>query len=727
MNHKNNGKLRLWYANLDNSILSKIGEIKIKVTEENPDIMMFNEIKPKNGKIYDIRTLQIDGYDLYINDIDNVSTRGVCIYINSAYKSSEVIVKDHNFKDVVSVSVTIARKKNILVQCIYRSGTVKTAIANDPDMHELIRKTAKLNGYTLKVIAGDFNLNKIKWFPDPSNPAVIPPTGPSSPEEKFLECVRDIYFTQHITEPTRFRKDNQPTGDDLLFSTLETDITDVLVADGMGRSDHATIKCSINTEAPDIPRKKTIYLYDRGNYTKMNEMLNLNWEELLSNKTIEEAVSLLEGKYHEAVKSCIPSKEILPNKKRKPLWMTKDALKKVKKKYSSWIRYLNTKQGQDYAEYCRHRNKAAFAIRRARKEFEQALAKDVRKNPKRVWNYMKSSQKMRSRIPNLKKEDKSLTETDEEIAEVLNKQYCSVFTDETLHNLPKFDLKELITDTLSNIDVSVTEVEKLLKNLPPRKASGLDGIQPSVLRNLSAVLAKPLQIIFQLSINQGVFPKAWLQAGVVPIFKKGSRSDPANYRPVSLTSVLCKILEKIVVKHIIQHVKANNFYSKTQHGFTPQRSITTNLLEVLNRWTEALMHDIPVDIIYLDYAKAFDTVPHCRLIKQVETFGITGKVLSWIQAFLTNRQQKVLVNGAESSWAHVKSGIPQGSILGPVLFTLFVNDIPDQIKTYISLYADDTKIYCPLTSDEAAIDLAEICPRYADAFSSKQMQSNAPR
>ena len=137
MNHKYNGKLRLWYANLDNSILSKIGEIRIKATEENPDIMMFNEIKPKNGKIYDIRTLQIEGYDLYINDINNASTRGVCIYINSTYKSSEVIVKDHNFKDVVSVSVTVARKKNILVQCIYRSGTVKTAIANDPDMHKL--------------------------------------------------------------------------------------------------------------------------------------------------------------------------------------------------------------------------------------------------------------------------------------------------------------------------------------------------------------------------------------------------------------------------------------------------------------------------------------------------------------------------------------------------------------------------------------------------------------
>ena len=668
---------------------------------------MFNEIKPKNGKIYDLRTLNIEGYDLYVNNIDDALTRGVCIYVNSSYKSSEVIVKDHKFKDVVSVSVTVARRKNILVQCIYRSGTVKTATANDPDMHELISKTAKLNGYTLKVIAGDFNLNKIKWSPDPSNPTVIPPTGASSPEEKFLECIRDAYFTQHVTEPTRFRKDNQPTGDDLVFSTLETDISDVVVADGMGRSDHATIKCCINTEPPDIPKKKTIYLYDKGNYSKMNEMLKLNWDELLSNKSIDEAVTLLEDKYHEAVKSCIPSKVILPNKRRKPLWMNKDALVKVKKKYSSWIRYLNTKQGQDYAEYCRHRNKAAFAIRKAQKDFELAIAKDVRKNPKGVWNYMKSSQKMRSRIPNLKKSDKTLTETDEEIAEVLNKQYCSVFTNENLHNLPNFDLKQLITQCLSNIEVSETEVEKLLKNLPPRKASGLDGIQPSVLSKLSSVLAKPLKIIYQHSIDEGVFPKTWLQAGVVPVFKKGSRSDPANYRPVSLTSVLCKVLEKIVVKHIIKHVKANNHYSKNQHGFTPKRSITTNLLEVLNRWTEALMHDIPIDIIYMDYAKAFDTVPHCRLIKQVETFGISGKVLKWIEAFLTDRQQKVLVNGAESSWAHVKSGIPQGSILGPVLFTLFVNDIPDKIKTYISLYADDTKIYCPLTSDEAAIDLAE--------------------
>ena len=158
---------------------------------------------------------------------------------------------------------------------------------------------------------------------------------------------------------------------------------------------------------------------------------------------------------------------------------------------------------------------------------------------------------------------------------------------------------------------------------------------------------------------------------------------------------------------MIDHIKRNKLYTKRQHGFTPKKSITTNLLEAMNIWTEALMHDIPVDILYLDYAKAFDTVPHQRLIHQVETFGITGNILKWIQAFLTDRQQKVLVNGSESSWSCVESGIPQGSILGPILFTLFVNDIPDLIKTSISMYADDTKLYCPLTSDESALDLVE--------------------
>ena len=701
---------------MDNSILSKIDEIRLEAAEEKPDAILLNEIKPKNGKIKDKRLLNIPGYNKYINDIESPLTRGVCIYINSAFKSSAVTVNDHNFKDVVTVSVTLARKKSLLLQCIYRSGSPGIALSNDPDMYKLITKTSKLNGYYQKVIAGDFNLNKINWS-EPNNP-ILGTRNENSPEEKFLECYRDSFLCQHLTEPTRYRlpKENdtsrkrrpdEPKQDDLLFSTSELDITDIVYAPGFGGSDHVNIRCKLSTDIPKNPPKRTIYKYDKGDYQTMRQMLDLDWENLLENKTIDESLAVLEENYNSAVKSCIPIKETSTNTRRKPLWMNEKALRKVKKKHSSWVRYLNTKQGCDYAEFIKHRNKATHAINKARREYEASIAKECRKNPKGVWNYMKSTNKVKSRIPNLKKSDGSLTTTDEEIAEELNKQYYSVFTKETLENMPTFIAKTLLTNPLTTITIIKEDIAKILKTLHPRKAAGLDAIHPAVLREIADVISIPLQIIYQRSLDHAILPKKWLQAGVIPIFKKGATTDPANYRPVSLTSVLCKVLERIIVTHILRHLNANHLHAAQQHGFLPKKSITTNLLEALNIWTEALMHNLPVDVIYLDYAKAFDTVPHQRLINQVETFGIQGNVLNWIRAFLTDRQQKVLVNGVESSWSPVESGIPQGSILGPVLFTLFVNDIPSFIHTHISMYADDTKIFCPIINDDDAMDLVE--------------------
>ena len=701
---------------MDNSILSKIDEIRLEAAEEKPDAILLNEIKPKNGKIKDKRLLNIPGYNKYINDIESPLTRGVCIYINSAFKSSAVTVNDHNFKDVVTVSVTLARKKSLLLQCIYRSGSPGIALSNDPDMYKLITKTSKLNGYYQKVIAGDFNLNKINWS-EPNNP-ILGTRNENSPEEKFLECYRDSFLCQHLTEPTRYRlpKENdtsrkrrpdEPKQDDLLFSTSELDITDIVYAPGFGGSDHVNIRCKLSTDIPKNPPKRTIYKYDKGDYQTMRQMLDLDWENLLENKTIDESLAVLEENYNYAVKSCIPTKKTSTNTRRKPLWMNEKALRKVKKKHSSWVRYLNTKQGCDYAEFIKHRNKATHAINKARREYEASIAKECRKNPKGVWNYMKSTNKVKSRIPNLKKSDGSLTTTDEEIAEELNKQYYSVFTKETLENMPTFIAKTLLTNPLTTITIIKEDIAKILKTLHPRKAAGLDAIHPAVLREIADVISIPLQIIYQRSLDHAILPKKWLQAGVIPIFKKGATTDPANYRPVSLTSVLCKVLERIIVTHILRHLNANHLHAAQQHGFLPKKSITTNLLEALNIWTEALMHNLPVDVIYLDYAKAFDTVPHQRLINQVETFGIQGNVLNWIRAFLTDRQQKVLVNGVESSWSPVESGIPQGSILGPVLFTLFVNDIPSFIHTHISMYADDTKIFCPIINDDDAMDLVE--------------------
>ena len=232
-------------------------------------------------------------------------------------------------------------------------------------------------------------------------------------------------------------------------------------------------------------------------------------------------------------------------------------------------------------------------------------------------------------------------------------------------------------------------------------------MHPRVLKELAEELAKPLTILFKKSLESEELPAHWLQAVITPIFKKGSKRLPENYRPVSLTCIACKMLEKLIVRIIIKHIKENQFESDRQHGFVKGKSTTTNILEVLNIWTEALSHGIPVDVLYLDYQKAFDSVPHQRLLKQINSFGITSKAKNWIEAFLSNRKQKVRVNGEESRWAPVLSGIPQGSIMGPILFSLFVNDLPQEVHSLISLFADDTKIHIPLTSDEAATQLQE--------------------
>ena len=648
--------------------------------------------------------MNIPGYTLYTSNLAEPHTRGTGIYINNKFKSSDVTIDGHSFKDYTTVKITGKENQNILVQCIYRSGSPDTAIQHDEDMYKLFRETTKVPNVTKKIIVGDFNLNKIKWTPDPSNPTV-PQQNENSPEAKFLECVRDCYLSQHVTEPTRYRSGNTPTCDDLIFSSCETDITDISYDASIGRSDHITLNCCINTSLIPPATKRVVYKYDKADYNKMKNMFNIDWDVKFRNKSAQEAMDAFENVYNDAVKECVPTTEMNSDERRKPIWMTRHALRKVRRKHSSWVRYLNTKQGDDYTKYVRQRNESTHALKKARRDYEKSIAKACRRNPKGVWNYMKATQKVRSKIPNLKKKDGSFTKTDEEIAETLNQQYYSVFTKENLNNLPNFPAKNLLTDQLNDIQIKQEDVEKLLKNLLPNKAPGMDGLHPKVLKEMAEVISSPITEIFKRSFDTGSLPTNWLQAVITPIFKKGDKTDPSNYRPVSLTSVICKILERIIITHIIKHLKANNLNCTQQHGFQTGKSVTTNLLEAMNVWTEALMHNIPIDILYLDYAKAFDTVPHQRLLNQVESFGITGKTLQWIRSFLSNRKQKVRTNGAESSWSSVMSGIPQGSIMGPILFTLFVNDLPQSISSIISMFADDTKVYLPLTADNSSEDL----------------------
>ena len=180
--------------------------------------------------------------------------------------------------------------------------------------------------------------------------------------------------------------------------------------------------------------------------------------------------------------------------------------------------------------------------------------------------------------------------------------------------------------------------------------------------------------------------------------KRAADPNPQNYRPISLTSICCKMLERIIRDAVVEHLESRGLLTKDQHGFREKRSCVTQLLEVMEIWGNLLDKGIAWDSIYMDFAKAFDRVPHNRLLTKARSLGLTGKLLGWIANFLSNRKQRVVLGKGSSKWTKVTSGIPQGSVLGPILFIIFINDLPKRISSHIKIFADDTKIFKAIRS-----------------------------
>ena len=232
-----------------------------------------------------------------------------------------------------------------------------------------------------------------------------------------------------------------------------------------------------------------------------------------------------------------------------------------------------------------------------------------------------------------------------------------------------------------------------LKLLNQNKSSGPDKWHPYCMRELADVICTPLAILFKKSMEIGVY-KSWLRAFISVIHKKGSKKSLGNYRPISITSVISKIMESIIRDSIVLHMTRNDLFSDSQHGFVPGRNCITQLLLCLEEWTKLLEQGHAFDVVYTDFAKAFDSVPHQRLLVKLRNVGIRGKVLNWIESFLTGRKQSVILEGKQSKWEDVISGIPQGSVIGPILFIIFINDLPSEVKyNMCKLFADDCKLY----------------------------------
>ena len=537
------------------------------------------------------------------------------------------------------------------------------------------------------IVFGDFNFPNINWIEWST-------TGDEKSDGfHFLEAVKDSFLTQIIDKPTRIVPRHVPSLLDLLLTDSQLLPSRVEYDSPIGRSDHTLIKASFNLKRTSIT--KTRPNYNKADFSEINAVLtnlvedNMSWEHLKNaiNKTVDSKVPITKCK--RGNKSTLP--------------LDSEIRELVKKKKKAWISYQTNKSEENHKRYAKLRNCLRNLTRRHYYKLEQEIATQAKTEPKRFWNYVSMKTKFKAAIPCLNMTDGTVAATDQEKAEVLSNFFSSVFTIEPEGNWEQ--PQQSVTTMDENIIFTESEVLKQLSQLDVTKSPGPDALHPRVLYEIRHTIANQLTSIFQHSWDTGQLPGDWKKANISAIHKKGPKCEPNNYRPVSLTAVCCKLMEKFVRIKLLDYFESNNILASQQYGFLPKRSTQLQLIKALDYWTESMDNGNDVDVIFLDFQKAFDSVPHRRLLGSLEKMGITGKPLVWIRNFLLNREQRVVLNNCKSSWKRVESGIPQGSVLGPILFLAYINSMPKVVQSKILLFADDAKIFREIQTVEDVLTL----------------------
>lgn len=671
-----NHNLNIIHLNIQ-SILPKMDILEAEM--QNYDILVFTEtwLSPQTS---DDDILITNFEPPYRRDRQDRIGGGVAIYTRTGIQS----VRRHDLMhgNIEALCIEVSIKSHTFLICgLYRPPNTGQDYW---DLIELSFDNLSNSPINDLVILGDFNCDLMK---------------PAS-ANKINNISLSYNLHQLINEATHYTE-NSSSLIDLIFvskpeNVIYSDVTSPFIPDLVRY--HCPVILTLKFRKP---RQKSftrhIWLYEKGDYDKYRRLLeHTDWDFISPRNNVNEIADKVTDLILKAAQESIPNK-IVTIRPNEPQWINAFIKRQIRQRKRLFKIAKRVNNENAWTKFRQKRNSVTSIIRQAKKQYNDKLASELRNNEhqSKSWykvssHFLKTSSDSNP-IPYLEIDNK-IAETDIEKAEILNKYFASQSTiDDRDTDLPDLDLPNY--PPLETINISQDDVKDVISLIKPHKAPGPNLISPKLIKEAKTELAYPFSKLFNLSLTLKEFPDSWKKANVTAIHKKDDRCLPSNYRPISLLNYEGKLMERCVHKHVSQYLIQHSIISEYQSGFQSGDSTVNQLTYLYNEFSKALDENKEIRVVFLDISKAFDRVWHRGLLIKLRAIGFSENIIDWFSSYLRNRQQRVCIRGQSSSWRNTNAGVPQGSILGPILFLLFINDIVNVIKSSKRLFADDTIIY----------------------------------
>ena len=661
------------------SLIGKIDEFKMMCNNVY-DIICVNETLC-DKTVHDSE-LQLHGYNILRKDRKR-DGGGVALYINDAF----IFKRRDDLADVniecIWAEITPPHRSPILVCAVYNP--------NGKDAEFSKRLSVMLSNASIGdneiVVLGDFNCD--------FTPNV------NSKEVKDLKFVSDMHqLHQLITLPTRVTSHSKTIID--LFFTSKPELYENSGVIQTAISDHFMIY-AIRSCKPIKGKHKTI---DYRCYKKFDEeaflddLCNVSWKDIEKFDNVNDAVDLWQQMFSTIVDKHVPKKSKRVKAKPTP-WLNRNITSHMSTRDYLHRKAIQSNEVSDWDAYKAYRNKVTGMIRRAKENYCKQSVSQCSNDSKKMWKALNEFMPSKaSPSPNSIIVEDEVCNSNDAISNGFNKHFSSVAS-KLIDTCSSDKCNDDNVQTSSNKastklllpNISSEFVSREIDHMSIKKAAGLDDISCKILKIAKPAIVHSLTYLMNMSLNTGVFPHAWKEAKIIPLHKGGDLSDTNNYRPIAILPVISKIIEKAVHKHVYSYMSEHNMISKHQSGFRPFHSTETCLVDMVNNWVHNMNAGTLTGVAFIDLRKAFDTVNHDILLRKINDLGASSVALKWFESYLSGRYQRVYFKGSLSDALPITTGVPQGSILGPLFFIIFIDSMSEVISHgKLSMYADDTTL-----------------------------------